>query len=665
MSKTRSASSAPSYDASSFGVLKGLEPVQKRPGMYTDTESPNHILAEVVDNAQDEALAGFVSRIQVELHDDGSVSVDDDGRGIPVDKHPTEKRPVVELAFTTLHAGGKFDTGDDKAYKFTGGLHGVGVSVTNALSKRLDVHVWRDGMEHAIVFENGAIVKPLHIVGPADPPGRTGTRVHFWPDPVYFEHGTIQIAAIERYLRSKAVLVPGVEMTWRRPGKQPMVWTFANGMVQYLEEGVAEQGDWAAPLFMTSMQYDADAGTFSKGEGFDLALGWLEAGRTMRESYVNLIPTRQGGKHEAGLRAGLFEAVRNVAERMGIIPKGVKLEPEDVWSRACFVLSVKLTNPHFQNQTKDKMTSEKGHRLVHGLLRDNLELWLNDHPESARSIVSVVIAEAVRRSKASTKVDRRRPTGTTVLPGKLADCELRDVNLTELFLVEGDSAGGSSKEGRDRSRQAILPLRGKLLNTWETDSDQVCASETIANIAQSIGVEPHQGQPIDTVDLSRLRYGRICIMADADVDGLHIQVLLLTLFFRHFPALIAAGVIWIAQPPLYRVDAPPKKRSRDKSGQRKFYALDGAELEQIKSRLYREGLADTSLSISRFKGLGEMSPQQLWETTMDPASRRLLLVKADDHDLAVNQFEMMMSKKNADLRRTWIEENAPQADPNE
>lgn len=653
------------YNASNIGVLRGLKPVQMRPGMYTNTEDPNHMACEVIDNAQDEAQGGHADCISVELHDDGSITVEDNGRGIPVDMHPEEKRPAVEVVFTTLHSGGKFDRGDESAYAISGGLHGVGVSVTNALSTRLEVTVWREGSEHRLAFANGDLAEPLQKKRlPEAERGKHGTRVRAWPDPQYFEHPGINASKMERYLRSKAVLTPGVELSWKRPGKPPMIWSFERGMLQYLEEEVAEQGSWAGPLFTMNLRHaDASAG-FRKGEGFDLALGWLSEGRAVRESYVNLIPTPAGGKHESGLRAGLTEAVRRTADRLNLVPRGVQIEAEDVMSRACFVLSVKLSDPQFQNQTKDKMTSEVGHKLVLSALRDELDLWLNDNVAAARAIIEVIVAEAVRRSKSSAKVERRKGNGTTVLPGKLSDCESKDVDLTELFLVEGDSAGGSAKEGRDRTRQAILPLRGKLLNTWETESDVLNDSESVSNIAAAIGVDPHPGKTAAETDLSGLRYGRVVIMADADVDGQHIQVLIGTLFLRHFPAIIERGHLWIAQPPLYRVDAPAKKGQKG-SGPRKLYALDGAELDQIQKELLREGLRDGAWSVSRFKGLGEMNKDQLWETTMDPANRRMLCVRVDDPEAAVRQFNLMMGKKNAEDRKRWMEEKAPTADIND
>lgn len=665
------------YSEASIGVLKGLDPVRHRPGMYTNTEDPNHIAQEVIDNANDEAQGGHATRVSVELHEDGSVSIEDNGRGIPPGIHPIEKKSTLELIFTSLHSGGKFNKeGEDSAYGFAGGLHGVGVSVTNALSSRLEATVWRDGYEHAIAFENGDVVTPVAKKKlPADEKDKHGTRVRFWINPKYFENPAINTAKMERYLRSKAVLTPGVELSWTRPGKPPMVWTFERGMSEYLEQEVAEQGTWAAPLFNNRVYQEASGNGVAEGEGFELALGWLADGRAIRESYVNLIPTTEGGKHESGLRAGMFEAVRNAADRSGAIPRGVELSADDVWARASFVLAARFRDPQFQNQTKDRLVKAKSanadgndiaHRVVQTGVRDTLELWLNDHPTDARAIIDVVVQEAVRRSKAAVKVDRRKGTGNTVLPGKLADCELRDVEQTELFLVEGDSAGGSAKEGRDKSRQAILPLRGKLLNTWEEDTMKILQSETISNIASAVGVDPHPDRKAADTDLSGLRYGRVVILADADVDGQHIQTLLLTLFYKHFPALIERGHIWIAQPPLYRIDAPAKRGGKGAgSGPRKMYALDERELKEIQASLTKEGVKETQWTISRFKGLGEMNPQQLRETTMDPANRRMLCVRVPDPKAATAQFELMMGKKNAEQRKAWMEKKGPAVEINE
>lgn len=655
------------YDEQDIDVLKGLEPVQHRPGMYTRTENPNHIIQEVIDNAQDEALAGFASAITVELHDDGSISVEDNGRGIPVGKHPKEGKPVIEVVFTVLHAGGKFRKGEGQTYGFTGGLHGVGVSVTNALSDKLEVTVFREGYQHQLTFEKGAVAVPLSKKKLSkEDADKTGTRVRAWPTAKYFESSKIDINELERYLRSKAVLLKGTVVTYKRPNHEPKVWSFPDGLAQYLQEQVAgSESEWIAPIFTTEKFYETSTESFDQGEGFELAIGWAYQGRANKESYVNLIPTRDGGRHETGMKVGLLDAFRVVGDRLGIFPKGIRIENEDVLSSMSYVLSVKLLDPQFQNQTKDKMTSEKGQRLVSGLLRDEMELWLNDHPQHAKNLLDNMVASAISRSKTGAKTERKRTVGASMLPGKLSDCELKDVKLTELFLVEGDSAGGSSKEGRDRKTQAILPLRGKILNTWDLEAHVAMDSEMISNIALAVGVEPHTLKTMDQADLSKLRYGKVMIMADADVDGQHIQVLLLTLFLRHFPALLEKGHIWIAQPPLYRVDAPAKKGS--KSGPRKMYALDESELNGLAKQLEKEGIrkreGDMSggYTVTRFKGLGEMSAAQLGETTMDPENRHTIQIVFNDLEEALKEFELMMGKKS-DPRREWMERDGRTAD---
>jgi topoisomerase-4 subunit B len=645
------------YDESSIRVLKGLEPVQLRPGMYTRIETPNHIIQEVIDNSQDEALAGHATTISVELHEDQSVSVLDNGRGIPPGLNRELNMSAIEVAFTQLHAGGKFDKGSAQAYGFTGGLHGVGVSVTNALSTRVEVSVWRDGYQHDLAFENGFVVSPLKKTKlKGEDVDRRGTYVRAWPDLKYFDGG-LSLSDMERFLRSKAVLLPGVRMEWIRPDRPAKVWDYPDGMGQYLQEEVGE-AEWAIPPIVTKLQYGPDVAGFDEGEGFDLAFGWLNAGRAIRESFVNLIPTPSDGRHVTGLRAGTLDAVRAMADRLNLVPKGVKIEAEDVMNRVSYLLSVKLLDPQFQGQTKDRLNSEKAHRLVQGLWRDALELWLNDHQEASRQLLDQIVQDAVSRTRSATKTERRKQSSAMMLPGKLADCASKDVERSELYLVEGDSAGGSAKQGRDNDIQAILPLRGKLLNTWEVDQLKLLASETISDIASAVGVSAHSWEDRDRVDMSRLRYGRICIMADADVDGQHIQVLLLTLFLRHFPALLQNDRIYIAQSPLYRVDAPPKKGKKsgeDDKGRRRFYALDEDELLEIKNMLLKEGVGEDKIVTNRFKGLGEMNPDQLWETTMNPESRRQLLIRIGDEKTAEAAFNKMMGSKNAKDRKEWME----------
>lgn len=655
------------YDERNIQVLKGLQPVQKRPGMYTNTENPNHIFYEVIDNAQDEALAGFAKNIHVEIHDDGSVSVQDDGRGIPVGIHPEEKRPAVEVIFTQLHSGGKFDR-DSSHYGFTGGLHGVGVSVTNALTDRLEVTVWRDGYEHNLAFEKGNLVEPLKKKKlPPAQAHKTGTRVRGWPSAQYFDSPNVSVSEMEKFLRAKSPLLKGITITWQRPGKPAQQWSFPGGLAQYLDEQTGGEGGcwgteegpdeqywlengWLAPPMSGEFYHANDTDNFKAGEGFELICGWRD-GSTVRESYVNLIPTSDGGRHETGLRAGILEAIRRAGDRTGVVPKGVKIEGEDIWAGLSFILSVKLRDPSFHGQTKDKLTSKEAHTLVQNMVQDNMELWLNDHPAYAKAILEHVVEAAVRRSKSSVKTERKRSFGATVLPGKLTDCLEKDVSRTELFIVEGDSAGGSGKQGRDKDTQAILPIRGKILNTWEVESHKAMESSTVSDISIAIGVDPHPGK-IEGVDLSRLRYGKIFIMSDADVDGSHIQTLLLTLFYKHFPALVAKGHIWIARAPLYRIDAPAKKGEK---APRKVYALNDEELEAVLALFRKEGVPEEKIIVSRFKGLGEMSPEQLWETTMNPDSRRPVLIKLGDAKEASEAFDLMMGKKNVPQRREWLE----------
>jgi topoisomerase-4 subunit B len=636
------------YTEADIGVLKGLEPVQKRPNMYTTTDTPNHMMQEVVDNSFDEALAGYATKISVELNEDGSLVVEDNGRGIPVGIHPTEKKSAVEVIFTSLHAGGKFNKGSESAYGFTGGLHGVGVTVTNALSDRLEVTIWRDKKEHRLAFEKGALVEKLSNENlPHGDKTKTGTRVQAWPTASYFENPLVNANKFENYLRSKAVLLGGVEVSWTRPNRPTQVWCFSGGMSQYLLEQIEDPESWIAPLYQASLEYEETANGMEKGEGFEVALGFTSEGRVVQESYVNLISTAQGGRHVSGLRSGLFEAVRAVADRSGAIPKGIKLEADDILSRTSFVLSAKLMDPQFQGQTKEKLESPQGQKIVQGLLKDHFELWLGDHPEIARAIIEMAVNQAISRQKSSVKTERKRGSSSAVLPGKLSDCLSKDVNLTELFLVEGDSAGGSGKQARDKEHQAVLPLRGKLLNTWDADALKMLTSDTIGDIKAAIGVDPHED--ISKADLTRLRYGKVLILADADVDGQHIQVLLLTLFYKHFPALIEKGVIWIAQAPLFRVDAPPKRGTK---GARKIYALDQHELAQVEKQLNKEGV---KWSVARFKGLGEMNPAQLRETTMGQDGRRSLKITIGDAKAASEAFELMMSTKNTKQRREWME----------
>ncbi len=639
------------YNESSFKVLRGLDPVRQRPGMYTNLESPNHIIAEVVDNACDEALAGFAKNIFVTAHSDGSISVLDDGRGIPVGIHKEEGRSVVEVAFTVLHSGGKFDKEGDGAYKFAGGLHGVGVAVTNALSKKVEVTVYREGGQHELRFIDGVAEKPLAKVGTC-PKNQTGTQVRAWPNSKYFDSPSVNLAQLEFSLRSKAVLLPGVTITlnFEKSGETKS-WNYPDGLRGYLAESLSEF-ELATPILLQEkFTRKGDATGFAEGEGASWALTWSAEGNVVRESYVNLIPTPSGGTHEAGLRDGIFNSVKSFAELHGLLPKGVKLVAEDVFSRASFVLSAKVLDPQFQGQTKEKLVSRDALKLVSSMLKDPLDLWLNEHLEPAKKIVELAIQQAQARLRSAQKVEKKKGSSVAVLPGKLTDCSSSDASRTELFLVEGDSAGGSAKQGRDKEFQAVLPLRGKVLNTFEVEKDRLFANNEIHDIAVAIGVDPHA--PTDTVDLSGLRYNAILIMADADVDGSHISTLLLTLFYRHFYRVVEAGKIYIAQPPLFRIDVP----AHGKKQASKIYALNEGEMTGILDRLRKEKIREGSWSISRFKGLGEMSPEQLWDTTLNPDTRRALCVKADlaSFKETMKIFNMLMGKQEASTRRAWLE----------
>ncbi|MGN6082829.1 DNA topoisomerase IV subunit B [Trinickia sp.] len=643
------------YSEASIKVLKGLEPVKQRPGMYTRTENPLHIIQEVIDNASDEALGGHGRQITVTLHADQSVSVDDDGRGIPFGLHPDEGVPVVEIVFTRLHAGGKFDKAAGGAYTFSGGLHGVGVSVTNALSSRLDVTVWREGKVAQVGFAHGEVVRALTVRPIERGEKRSGTRVTALPDPKYFDSANLPLGELQRLLRSKAVLLPGVEVVLvnEKTGERQS-WKYDDGLRGYLLEGMAGS-ELLIPLFEGERYADnsrSNEDAFAEGEGAAWVVAWSEEGPLQRESYVNLIPTPAGGTHESGLRDGLFQAVKSFVELHNLQPKGVKLLAEDVFARVSFVLSAKVLDPQFQGQIKERLNSRDAVKLVSSFARPALELWLNQHVEHGKKLAELVIKQAQARTRAGQKVEKRKSSGVAVLPGKLTDCESTDISRNELFLVEGDSAGGSAKMGRDKEFQAILPLRGKVLNTWETERDRLFANNEVHDISVAIGVDPHN--PDDTVDLSNLRYGKICILSDADVDGAHIQVLLLTLFFKHFPQLIERGHVHVARPPLFRVDAP----ARGKKPAQKLYALDEGELEAILDKLRKDGVRETQWSISRFKGLGEMSAEQLWDTTMNPDTRRLMPVALGEleYEGTVSRMTMLMGKGEAAARRSWLEE---------
>ena len=644
-----------SYGEASIRVLKGLEPVKQRPGMYTRTDNPLHIVQEVIDNAADEALAGYGKKVAVTLHDDGSISVDDDGRGIPYGLHPEEQVAVVEIVFTRLHAGGKFDKGAGGAYSFSGGLHGVGVSVTNALSRRLHVTVWRDGQVATLAFGGGDVTEPLQLRKANSGERKHGTSVRVWPDPKYFESAELPRPELMHLLRSKAVLMPGVIVTCtvEKGGDKPpetTTWQFEKGLRDYLMQSLS--ADPLIPLFEGEQFATAgETENFAEGEGASWCVAFTDEGGLLRESYVNLIPTVAGGTHESGLKDGLFGAIKGFIDLHALLPKGVKLMPDDVFSRASFVLSAKVLDPQFQGQIKERLNSRDALRLVSGYVRPALELWLNQHVDLGKKLAELVIRQAQTRQRASQKVEKRKGGGVAVLPGKLTDCESRDLNLNEVFLVEGDSAGGSAKLGRNKETQAVLPLRGKVLNTWEVDRDRLFANTEIHDIAVAVGVDPHG--PNDTVDFSGLRYGKVCILSDADVDGSHIQVLLLTLFYRHFPQLVQRGHVHIARPPLYRIDAP----ARGKRPAAKLYALDEGEREATLDKLRKEGAREGSWSISRFKGLGEMNADQLWETTLNPETRRLLPVCWDGRGFEATGVALskLMGKGEAQARRDLME----------
>ena len=624
------------YNAAAIEVLSGLDPVRKRPGMYTDTTRPNHLVQEVVDNSVDEALAEYADSIEVILYKDGSVQVKDNGRGMPVDIHPEQGIPGVEVILTQLHSGGKFS---NKNYQFSGGLHGVGVSVVNALSERLEIEVKRGGIVYQMSFADGDKTKDLQEVGSVGK-ANTGTAIRFWPNTKYFDSSKISIIKLKHVLRAKAVLCPGLKISLQsEAGDEQWTWCYEKGLQEYLLDRVGDVELYPEQPFMTELS--------ASNEAVEWGIVWTvdSLPETINESYVNLVPTAQGGTHVNGLRAGLTEAMREFCDFRNLLPRGVKIAPEDVWELCHFVLSVKLEDPQFSGQTKERLSSRECVTFISGVAKDSFSLWLNQHPQDGEKIAEIILASAQKRLKSSKKIVRKKITTGPALPGKLADCSAQDISRTELFLVEGDSAGGSAKQAREREFQAIMPLRGKILNTWEVDSSQVMGSQEVHDIAVALGIEP------DSDKLDNLRYGKICILADADSDGNHIATLICALFYKHFGALVRAGHVFVAMPPLYRIDV----------GKKVFYALDESERLGVLARIEAEKLKG-KINVQRFKGLGEMNPSQLRETTMNPDTRRLVQLTVEDNDDTYEHMDLLLAKKRAQDRKSWLEAKGNLAD---
>lgn len=657
------------YNGSQIRVLKGLEPVQLRPSMYTRTENPNHIIYEVIDNAQDEALAGYANKIFVKMVNDETILVEDNGRGIPVDIHPEMGISTAEVIFTQLHAGGKFDKESEGAYSFAGGLHGVGVTVTNALSNELQAIIKKNGKLYSLKFNNGDLVEELKEIGTVAKKD-TGTTVIAKPNPKYFENGKVDVNLLKNYLRVKAALLEGVEVIFQNAEEEPITWTY-DGIQDYLisESNKINHNEtyWlnleetAVPnqtkFMWTFEQYLKEKNSLgNKGEGLKVSIGFLEEGKRFAESFVNLIPTINGGTHERGLKNALFEGLKSFMEHYGLVPKNLTLESDDLWQKISFVLSAKILDPKFQGQTKERLNNADVPKLIIGLVKDNFELWLGDHGEFAKKLVQHVIENAQRRTRSEIKVERKRGGGNATLPGKLADCEENNPEISELFLVEGDSAAGSSKMGRNKNFQAILPMKGKILNTWEVNTSDLFNPGTIQDISIAIGIQPHS--LTDNVDFSKLRYNKIAAMCDADVDGRHIEVLLQTLFLKHFPQVVKKGHFYIAKAPLYRIDYPSSKKNKSKLDV-KTYAQDEKEKEEILRKIFKSGFTEENTKVSRFKGLGEMNPEQLWDTTLNPESRTMIRIIFDEDHLSADleAFNMIMCKKETKGRREWMEEN--------
>lgn len=646
------------YGADSVRVLRGLAPVKARPGMYTRCESPTHIVQEVIDNAADEALGGHATKIAVTIFKDGAVEVSDNGRGIPVEIPSGESQPAVELVFVQLHAGGKFDKEDENSsYRFSGGLHGVGVSVTNALSTRLEVKVKRDGKIHGLTFANGDCIDSLKEIGKCLKKD-TGTTVKCWPDPKYFDSPKVSITQLEHLIKSKAVLLRGVSVTFSIEGENGFdvrSWTYDGGLPQYLDEFIGERAvvDDMSPIPIISDEFyhNETIDGVSKGEGAVWALSF-GASAARGESYVNLIPTLSGGTHEAGMRNGVFEAVKSFMEHHSMMQRGIKVTSEDVWGNISYVLAAKVLDPQFQGQTKEKLTNRDALKMVASAVKPIMETWLSNNVEHAKSISDLVNRSAAARNKSTQKIEKKKSSGVNMMPAKLTDCEAAGTMEAELFLVEGDSAGGSAKMGRNNEFQALLPLRGKVLNTWEVEAGRIFGNSEVHDIFVALGIEPHTMS--DNPDFSGLRYGKLCILADADVDGSHIQVLLLTLLLRHAPKLIERGHVYISQPPLYRMDIPAQGKSKPA---RKIYVSDDAEKALTIEKLKRDGISEDKVGIQRFKGLGEMSHNQLWETTLCPDTRRLVQVRLPEGEVvgAHKMFNMLMAKNESPARKEWIE----------
>ncbi len=622
------------YDASDIEVLTGLDPVKKRPGMYTDTTKPNHLVQEVLDNSVDEAISGHATKIEVFLHKDNSVTVTDNGRGMPVDKHPKEKMPGAEVILTRLHAGSKFS---NKNYKFSGGLHGVGVSIVNALSKKLEVSIKRSGKEFFMSFRNGDKKSSLKSIGKVGAKN-TGTKIQFWPNEKYFDSIKFSLTKLKHLMRAKSVLCPGLLVRFiDEIKKEKIEWCYQDGIKTYLSEQLSEYELLPKEPFLGSMQ--------SENEGVDWAIHWLiEPSELITESYVNLVPTLQGGTHVVGMRQGLLEAIRDFCETRNLLPRGVKLSAEDVLENCCYLLSVKMNNPQFSGQTKERLSSRECSVFVSGVIKDTFVQWLHQHIEMGERIAEKIITAAQRRLKSNKKIVRKKISGGPALPGKLADCSSQDINVSELFLVEGDSAGGSAKQARDRDFQAVMPLRGKILNTWEVESSEVLSSKEVHDISIAIGIDPGSS------NLSKLRYGKICILADADSDGAHIATLLCALFLKHFKDLVSEGHIYIAMPPLYRIDI----------GKEVYYALDDAEKQGFLDQILAEKKPGNP-TVQRFKGLGEMNPIQLRETTMAPSTRRLVQLTLENEKSALKVMDMLLAKKRSTDRKKWLELNADKA----